>query len=370
VEFKKMKKNYSNSRVQFIAALCIIMLVASCKKDVVLPKVATANQVTLGLYEFSNGSGKRIFMPVTKVGNQSVTYYSAFDTGSAGMAIDADGILPASMISSSGISVQGDSINVNGITVTSKQSVISFGDQTNLTKEYGNLAYATITIGDQHGNINIQRVPIFLYYKIVDVNNNQLPAHSNDVFGVGPGVSYAFNAIASPLSYFTAGANTTSGFKLAVLNNSYFSSSGTYVAGLLTVGLTSTDLSAASGFIMHPLTYYTTGGYSPNIPSTITYNGKSIAADVLFDTGSPSVTIIEDKTATNSLGALPANSVVTVTTNKGFTYQYVTTSTANLTAIQNPNNSNDTRTIFSIDFFIKNEILTDYTNHQIGLKNN
>jgi hypothetical protein len=365
-----MKKNYSNSLVQFISALCIIMLVASCKKDVVLPKMATVNQVTLGLYEFGNSSGKRIFIPITKVGNQSVIYYSAFDTGSAGMAIDADGILPASMITSSGISVPGDSINVNGITVTSRQSIVSFGDQTSLTKEYGNLAYASITIGDQHGNVNIQRVPFFLYYKIVDVNNKQLPAHSNDVFGVGPGVSYAFNEIPSPLSYFTTGTNITRGFKLAVLNNSYFSSTGTYVSGLLTLGLTSSDLSAASGFIMHPLTYYTSGGYSPNIPSTITYNGKSIAANVLFDTGTPSVTIIEDKTATNSLGTLPVNSVVTVTTNKGFTYQYITTSTANLTAIQNPNNSNDSRTIFSIDFFIKNEILTDYTNHQIGLKNN
>lgn len=120
---------------------------------------------------------------------------------------------------------------------------------------------------------------------------------------------------------------------------------------------------------MHPLDYTFLDGYSPNIPSTITYNGKSIAADVLFDTGTPLVTIIEDKKAIAGLGALPANSLVTITTNKGFKYQYTTTNNTNLTTIQNPNNSGDFRTIFSIDFFINNQYLVDYSHHQIGLKN-
>jgi hypothetical protein len=353
---------------QPIACLIIIIILNSCKKEKTATTVSIS-PVTIGLYEYASGENKRIFIPVTQIGTQAVTYYEIFDTGSSGMTIDATGILPASMISTSGIQVTGDSVVVNGITVTSKTGTVSYGDATGITKEYGNLAYASIKIGNTSGNYTFKRVPIFLYYKIIDSDGKQLSAHSADVFGVGPGESYANSAVTSPLRYFDTGTALTSGFKLATLNASSFSTSGTYVSGLLTMGLTTSDLSS-SNFIMHPLTYSSSGGYSPNIPGTVTYSGKTISAQFLFDTGTPSVTVIEDKLATNALGQLPANSEVTITTSKGFTYTYTTSSTGNLTEIQNPNNTADYRTILSIDFFIKNEYLTDYTNHQIGLKNN
>ncbi|MDB5138024.1 MAG: hypothetical protein JWP37_4627 [Mucilaginibacter sp.] len=366
-----MNNNYLARFWQPATLFFIALTITSCSKDRVIPKPVPGSPITLGLYELGNGVNRRIFIPISKVGTKSdTTYYGVFDTGSSGLTIDATGLLPKSMITSAGITVTGDSVVVNGITVTSKTAVVSFGDKTSLTKEYGNLAYAPITIGDQNGNTTIKRIPIFLYYKVIDVNGKQLGSHSNDVFGVAPGDSYAFSNITSPLSYFATGANLTSGFRLATLNGQDFGTTGVYVSSLLTIGLTDADLAASSGFIMHPLSIISPGGYSPDIPATITYNNKSIAAEVLFDTGTPSVTIIEDKTAVNSIGNLPLNSVVTVTTNKGFTYRYTTTSTTNLTAIQNPNNTNDLRTIFSIDFFIKNEILTDYTDHEIGLKNN
>jgi hypothetical protein len=360
-----MKLNVAKHVV--ISSLFLTTAFVSCKKTGKSP--ATAQPVTLGLYEYASGVDKRIFIPITKIGTQSVTYYGIFDTGSTGMTMDAAKILPASMITSSGIVFTGDSVVVNGITVTSKQAVISYGSSDDITREYGNVAYAPVTIGDANGNLSITRVAFFLYYKIIDGSGNQLSAHSADVFGVGPGVSYTSNSIASPLSYYSPGTDLTSGFKLATLTSTSFSSTGTYVGSLLTIGLTSTDL-ASSGFIIHPLTYYSVGGYSPEIPATITYGGTSTSAQVLFDTGTPSVTIIEDSKATNSIGSLPANTEVTVTTNQGFVYKYTTTNTGNLTEIENPNRTGDYRTIFSIDFFISNEFLTDYTGHRIGLKNN
>lgn len=357
----------------WLAALVILSALNACKKSGADPAVQTVTATpiaTLGLYEYASGTNKRIFLPITKVGTQAVTYYGIFDTGSTGLTLDANGILPASMITSSGITVSGDSVLVNGITVTSKTSVMSYGDKTSLTKEYGNLAYATITLGDQAGNITTKRIPFFLYYKIQNVTTGAIAAaHSADVFGVGPGSSYAFSAIASPLSYFTTTTGQTSGFKLATLGSIGFTSTGTYVAGLLTIGLIGADLSSSSGFIMHPLTYNSTAGYLSNIPATITYGSQSTSGQVLFDTGTPSVSIIEDNKATG-VGALPANTLVTVTTNKGFVYSYTTSSTANLTSIENPNITGDYRTIFALDFFVTNEYLVDYTNHQIGLKNN
>jgi len=364
-----MLKNIT--RFPLFALSVLVMATAfSCKKDKPNPPATTTvNPVVLGLYEYAIDTNKRVFIPITKIGtNTTTTYYGIFDTGSTGMTMDAHDLIPASMITTSGIQFTGDSTVVNGITITSHTSTISYGNALGITKEYGNLAYASVTMGNSDGSITIKRLPFFLYYKIVQGNGSTLPAHANDVFGVGPGVSYANSSIASPFSYFNTGTNLTGGFKLATLSRAQFNSSGNYVSNLVTVGLTNADMTS-NGFIMHPLS--SNNGYAPNIPATITYNNKSVSASVLFDTGTPSLTIIEDQTAVlHTIGELPANTVVKVTTNKGFVYQYTTTQTENLTEVQNPNNTNDYRTIFSLNFFIENEYLTDYKNHQIGLKNN
>jgi hypothetical protein len=360
-----------------MAELFFILFAISCKKDrsdqgPSTGTTAPTNFATLGLYEQVTSTDRRIYIAVSKIGTQAVVCDPVFDTGSTGLVIDATGTVPASMITSTGFQVpNGDSVNVNGITITTQQAVISYGGVGDEIQVYGNLAYAPIALGDGNGNIvTTPRIPIFLYYKVMDVTNNkQLAAHSADVFGVGPGVSYTSRSIASPLSYFKLPANITSGFRLGVLNNSLFSSAGTYVSGLLYIGLTPNDLSA-SNFIMHPLTYNAISGYSPNLTSTITYGTQTIPGTVLFDTGTPATSIIESSTASSNVANLPTNTTVSMTTAQGFTYSYTTTSTYNLTTVENTSYSHDIRTIFSIDFFLNNEYLLDYTNHQIGLKNN
>jgi hypothetical protein len=355
----------------YMILVLIAFAAVSCKKDNDTSPMTTipAPLVTLGLYQYNQDVYKRLFIPISAIGNSSATtYFGIFDTGSTGMTIDAEGLIPAGMISANGIAFTGDSINVNGITITNKQSVMAYGDAISSTREFGYLAYASVVIGTGNSRITTKRIPFFLYYKVVDGNGNQLAAHSSDVFGVGPGVSYASNLIASPLSYFTYANGVTNGFKLARLSAANFTTTGQYVADLLTVGLLADDLAATSGFVMHPLNYSNTGGYSANIASTITYAGKSISGQVLFDSGTPAITVIKDITA-NAIGSLPSNTLVSLTTFKGFKYTYTTTNTGNLTEIQNPNNSGDYRTIFSLSFFIDNEYLTDYANHQIGLKN-
>lgn len=368
-----MKNKYPVKLLQLIAVLAIAA--SSCKKNSTpAPAVVDAKPVTIGLFEVNSGANDRIFIPISQIGSKTVNYDEIFDTGSTGFTIDASGIVPASMYSTTnGFNIAaGDSlVTPDGIVITSHTSTMKYGNSISSTTEYGNLAYASITIPTQNGNssVTIKRVPMFLYYKIVDQNNKNLGAHSGDIFGVGPGVSYTNSSIASPLSYYSPGTGLTSGFKLATLiSTDFVSGTPAYEQNLLTLGLTSTDLTS-SGFIMHPLSITNPGGYSPDIPGTITYGGNTISAELLFDTGTPSVTIIEDKAA-NSIGNLPVNTVVTVTTNKGFTYTYTTTNTNNLTEVQNPDNTNDFRSIFSIDFFVDNEFLTNYAGHQIGLKNN
>lgn len=367
-----MEKRYTNCRPKlFIFLISLIVLFASCSKK--NSSSASGQAIaTLGLYEYQQGIYKRIFMPIASGGSVDLSSYAfVFDSGSTGLTLDADSIIPKSMITTTGITVPGDSVVVNGITITSKTGTIHYGDATSSTTEYGNLAYANFTLGLSGGTtINTGRIPFFLYYKILDQNGNKQAIHSADVFGVGSGVSYAFSSIASPLSYITSTNGAISGYKLATMNPNYFNTNGTLVPSLLTIGLVPSDLASSSGFVMHPLSYLGIGGYSDNIPATITYNGTTVSsAQILFDTGTPAVSIIEDPKATG-VGALAANSTVTVTTNKGFTFNYTVSSSGNLTTVQNPNNTADTRSIFSLDFFINNEFLVDYKDHQIGLKNN
>jgi hypothetical protein len=360
-----MKIKYLLLKMQLIGCLSITIAFSSCKKDKT-SAIVNATPVTIGLYEYASDVDKRLLVPITKIGTQTVNYGTIFDTGSPGMTLDATGILPASMITPTGITVTGDSTVVNGITVTSKTSTVSFGDATGTTTEYGNLAYANITVGNSLGSLELKRVPFFLYYKIKDSKGNTYPAHSADVFGVGTGTSSTNTNISSPLKSYSYGTGLTSGFKLATLSSTSFLGTPTYVSNLLTVGLTSADLSSA-GFIMHPLLLKYS--YNPYIEGTLTYNNKTIDAIFLFDTGTPSVSTIEDKLAVAAV-SLPTNTTVTLKTNQGFTYTYVTSSTGNLTQVANPNTTQDYRTIFSLDFFIKNEYLTNYASRVIGLKNN
>jgi hypothetical protein len=346
-----MKLNHSSYLKINIVIAAVAVLFSACKKGGSTdPVPAPKPLATLGLYQYTDNTNKRIFIPISQIGSQQVTYFGIFDTGSSGLTMDANGLIPASMITTSGIQFAGDSVNVNGITITNKTARYSYGDATGSTVEYGNLAYAPITIGNSAGK--------------------QLSQHSADVFGVGPGngsgISYA--AIESPLNGLTLPTGVTSGFKLAKLSSA-FTTQGDFVRNLLTIGLVPDDIASTSKFVMHPLSNSSVGGYSPNIPATITYGSTSTPALVLFDTGAPSASVIENSKETKALGQLPANTEVTITTNKGFVYKYVTTSTGNLTQIQNPNISQDYRSILSIDFFVNNEALTNYSGHTIGLKN-
>jgi hypothetical protein len=380
-----MRKKYSLKTLLSVSVLLLLLIVASCKKDNNNKQVTNTNTnavtnatpTKFGLYEADSSIYKLLYTYVAKIGTLDVSnadYELVFDTGSGGLVIDANGILPSSMITSSGFNFTGDSTVVNGITIYSQTSTIQYGDDANTTDTvYGNLAYASVTIGDENGNIVIKRLPFFLYYKAVNNKGKQFGPHSFDVLGVSPEYDVAFSNgayITSPFSYFDPGTGLTRGFKMAALGTSNFSLNGTYVAGVVTLGLTSSDLSSSGGFTMNQLNYAAGDGYAPVIPATVNYNGKSISTYVLFDTGTEPYSYIEDKTAADTTVLLPKSTPVAVSLSSGFNYDYTTTSSDNLTYVENPKTSGGDVTIFSLEFFLNNEYLLDFTNHQLGLKNN
>jgi len=358
-----------------------VIAITSCKKDKVTPAQTTTPPVTnatptqLGLYEVDSSIYKLLLINVSKIGTQSINYSFIFDTGSGGMVIDANGILPASMITDNGFNFTTDSTVVNGITITNQKSEVDYGDDANTTdKVYGNLAYAQVTVGDQNGNFIIKRLPFFLYYKAVDGKGVKFTAHDFDTFGVSQEYDISFpnsSYITSPFSYFDPGTGLTRGFKMAAIGTSNFSLQGTYVPGVLTLGLTADDLSPSSGFVMNQLSFDAQDGYAPIIPATITYNNKVVSTEVLFDTGTEPDSFIEDKTATNTTTLLlPSSTSVSISTSSGFNYVYTTSATENLTNVENPSSSGVDVSVMSLEFFLNNEYMLDFTNHKLGLKSN
>ena len=369
-----MKRISTLKSLLFISVL--LFTIASCKKDKPSQQSAVVNAMptTLGLIETDSSIYKLLLIAISKVGTQNVNYDLVFDTGSGGMVMDASGIVPSSMITSSGFNFSGDSTIVNGITITSQTSNIEYGaDSATTDTVYGNLAYPPVTVGDQNGNIIIKRLPFFLYYKAVNTNGNVYPPHDFDVFGATEEYDVTFpnnSYISSPFSYFDPGTGLTKGFKIAPLGTNYFSYIGGYAPGVITLGLTSADLSSASGFTMSQLYYYAGIGYPPIIPASITYNSKNFTTNVIFDSGTEPYTYLEDPSFSGSTTLLPQNSNVAVSTNSGFNYNYTISPTDNLTVVENPNTSGGIISIISLEYFLNNEYMLDLTNHRLGLKTN
>ena len=136
-----MKNKYPVKLLQLIAVLAIAA--SSCKKNSTPAPVVDAKPVTIGLFEFASSSDNRIFIPISKIGTKTVNYDEIFDTGSTGLTIDANNIIDANLITSTGFNIAaGDSLVNNGITITSHTSTMEYGNAINWTKEYGSLAYA------------------------------------------------------------------------------------------------------------------------------------------------------------------------------------------------------------------------------------
>jgi hypothetical protein len=379
-----MNKTHTIKSLLVITGLVLLFFAMSCKKQTVgsgssSVKVTQPNATPtkLGLYEADSSIYKELITVISKIGTVNIPVNSQaliFDTGSGGMVYDGTDLLPPSMITTAGITFTGDSTVVNGITITSQTSIVQYGaDANTIDKVYGNLAYAPVTIGDANGNIVVKRLPFFLYYKAVSAKGVTYPKHDFDTFGVSEEYDITFNNgayITSPFSYFDPGTGLTRGFKMAAIGTSNFTLYGNYVPGVITLGLTAADLSASSGFAFKSLSFYPGDGYAPIVPASVSYSGKTFSTQVIYDTGTEPYSYLQDPTGPNSLTLLPISTPVTVSATYGFNYAFTTTSTENLTYVENSKTSGSNVSIISLEFFLNNEYMLDFGNHRLGLKNN
>jgi len=382
-----MIKKYISGSVVLIMAF-LLLIISSCKKDNTTTKSVTppttAAAVKLGMYEEAELDTiyyRACYMVVNKMGTQTLPDSInglIFDTGSGGLVIDASGIIPSSMITDNGFNFTGDSTVIDGITITNQTQSIVYGDDAASDETvYGNLAYADVVIGEPtDATITVKRLPFFLYYKAVDGKGNKVAAHEFDVLGVNSEYDLTFNNgvnLQSPFEVYSPGTGLTKGFKMDALGTANFSTSDEVplTSGVVTVGLTADDISSSSAYKFTTLVSDPPYGYPPILKATIDYDSKTDVAAVVFDSGTDPYNYLEDSTAPTTTTTLAANTSVSVTaTTSGFNYPFVTSSTDYLTFIENPSVSQTDVSILSLEYFLNNGYLIDYTDHKLGLKNN
>jgi hypothetical protein len=389
-------------RARSLLVALVVLAGASCNDNGIQVQTTYENSIpppgvvdhptTINVYPVGYAVDPRIFINVS-VGNVPVTVSVAFDTGSAGLTLNALAIFPASVVTEKGFIFPSgqNSITYNGIIVTDQVGTRSYGGSGGRT-ETGNIGYAQVTFGDADGELTTDTMPVLLYYSVTENATGEpalaqpqqgwfgVNAASNDISVAGssePLTGYpectpeatGTCSVVSVLKYLDYWQDVDAGFVISEIS---FESCDITTPGScapqpsLTVGLIEP---LEQGYVAQTLSCPPDGyvgaetirGYlvcSPEIPNaTVTLSGPvtaSLPETVLFDSGNPSNDIHQSGGALPAL--LPAETAVTVATPSGFVYAYTAGVTGTLETSIGPSIS----TGFGINFFTQHSLFIDF----------
>ncbi|SEW53379.1 hypothetical protein [Chitinophaga arvensicola] len=392
-----MKLRGSIQKTLTLAIASSLLLTACSKKDdlanmpdpvptTTTPLNVITQPVTLNLLMVNDGGYvKRLLMPITQIGSKTVNLKTVFDTGSEGMVLNAGAVLPQEMITQNGIDLKGQtSLTIDGITITNARDSTSYGEPPYTRKYYGQIAYATMVLGDDAGNVTTREMSVFLVYNgIKTATGKHAPLDPDPmvdgICGVNNQVISNADRVASrsqmkgPFSYLDYGAGVNAGMSLSALNAiqnaDVINQSGSriiYSAPLLQVGI---DPGSETDYIMQQQGSAANGAaFSPQVHGTIYADGDQFAGAILFDTGTATGGSISDPdTPSPDPYVLDSNMPVYFSTNEGFSYQFNTDKNEYRMRIV-PNQSGKLgRSILGLEFFTNHYFLLDYTSNQIGI---
>jgi hypothetical protein len=365
------------------------------------PNGTIQQPTTINLYPSQDSN--RLYVFVTAVGSQSVSMSLAFDTGSAGITLEAQAIFPPSMVTASGfIFPEGqDTISYNGITVTKAAGSRLYGAAIGGTTENGNIGFAQVTVGDASGSLTTDVMPVFLYYSITVTGSPGTAAgvtHKQGWFGVNTEANKIFVTVPtagasanlpctldtgadcyviSILKYLHYAPFIDAGFALtpAPLQACDITKPGDCTpVPMLTVGLTGqiestysqVTLTCPQPNYLGPETingYFVCEDQIPFVTVAVTPPGQPtirLTENVLFDSGNQVANIAQ------SSGTLPStllpNTTVSVLTPSGFDYTYtVANSGPTVTAVATSGSA-----AFGINFFTEHSFFIDFVTNTEG----
>lgn len=387
--------------IKFIALCFTTTLLVSCSKNDVVPDnrqpgqpnsspgqttVNTPVNVNLLLgYRNGNLFPTRLVLTIPKIGTQNVNVKTVFDTGSEGLVLTAQSVIPPNLVTANGINLNGNAqLDINGITVTSHQDSASYGNAPGIRVYYGQIAYSSVVIGDASGHVTTRPMPFLLVYKGIIKATGKTTTVDPNLDGICGVASQSLSTqdvvtsrkdLRSPFAYINYGNGVLSGFKLQSYSTFYNATvPGQATAGnlqlsnapLLQVGVTN---DAEQGFTIQQKHIANNGlVFSDQVNGKFAIAGKSFNAGILFDTGTPQgVSIAAPESFGNQPQLLNDQTSVSFTSNEGYNYTYLADKGAQSTKL-NPS-AQIGRSIIGLQFFAGNSFLIDYTNHNIGIIN-
>ncbi len=381
----------------FIVLYLIVTLLAACSKNNIGQdnpqptnstdqNALTAPNILNLQLGYVNGRTfpTRLALPITKIGNQDVNIKTVFDTGSEGLILKAEHVISPSLITADGINLNGQNQrDINGITVTSAKTTASYGTGVNIRTFYGQIAYASITIGDANGHVVTKSMPFLLIYKGISKpsgNPTSIDPDLDGICGVAspkslPTQDTSQSNRRSPFAYINYSNGVIPGFKLQAYET-FFNGTipGQATAGnlqltnapILQVGLTA---NTEQGFTLQQKPVLNNGqSVSAYVNGKFTIGSNSFDAEILFDTGTPHGVNISfpESLGLSQSQVLNDQTKISFTSDEGYHYNYLVDQTSWRTQI-NPAVKIG-RSIVGLQFFANNSFLIDFNNHFIGLK--
>jgi hypothetical protein len=358
--------------IAIIFSLTLLLLISTKTNSTPVknedPNNTLNHPVTLNLLvKKKNNTSKRLILPIVQIGSKRFKLNTTFDTGSQGLVLNASRVLPAEMITQDGITMNGQSsITINGIRITDIQDSCAYGAIKEKKRRYfGQIAYATVTLGDESNNVTTREMPFLLVYKGIVIFTQQ-PAKVDPVNDGICGVlsSYVSNddnatsrkQLKSPFDYVSYSGDLNAGIELDPINDYIYGNvkDGMYPVPMLKIGITDR---MESGLHIYEQKRLKNGSYSSTATTDVQCNGLAIKTNVLFDTGTPGCTYLYNPAFTSVSDVQPGTEMQFNL--KDFSYKYYVD--ARHKTVSGPGN----RTILPLVFFNDHHYLLDYQNHLI-----
>ena len=227
---------------------------------------------------------------VLSLGDRKVDFPLLFDTGSAGVTIDCNLVLPWELCAPDGIKIEQELIS-DSIRVTTRRIVAQYGTY----DEYGNLAYARMSLGDAAHNVTTSEMPVLIRYKKVRRQTGEVvggPLWPRGIVGVSPLGAQAGGLLHSPMDYIDPPEGLARGFYLTPLGEVWVTCMHEFdecpSVDALHIGI---DAETKAQFEMVPLGASRSEHYIGFVDACLYWYGRQSCVPTLYDTGNSTIAI-------------------------------------------------------------------------------
>ena len=313
-------------------------------------------------YPWKPGNIRMLYMNIVSLGDRAVNQPLLLDTGSSGMTIECQSVLPAEICSDTGIKITKDQ-QIDGIMVTTEQAVMKYGTY----DEYGNVAYARVAFGSPDSPVStITSIPFLIRYKQVRRSTGEIvggPLWPKGIFGIAPvGGSGPDRIVKSPLAYVNFGPGLNKGYYLTPIGTKWKACTNNDgncpQVEALHIGV---PKDIKKDFRVQSWKQADWRYNFPTIEACISWGSEPTCRPTLYDTGNSTIMVSTD--ASIPYSSLKTGTKVLVEADGQEDWNFKTTYNPEVEFIPGlPYH------IVGIRYFEKNSLLLDFETREIGLR--